>query len=448
MMSIAEQFADFTTGLRFEDLPPAVVKQTQLLLLDWLGSVLSGADEPCTLAALQVAEDFRGSAEATLLPDMSRNSCLMAALVNGVSSHALEMDDVHRKGIYHPGGPVFSALLPIAEKYGLPGARFITAAVAGYEIGIRSAEAVGQSHYQYWHTTGTCGTFGAAAAAARLLDLDKKQTVWALGSAGTQAAGLWEFLADSSMSKQLHPAKAAVDGITAAFLARRGFSGPKTIYEGEKGFFRATSTDSAPSLALSRLGKGGFKVSETSLKKHASCGHTHSAVDAMLEIVRDHQLSAGDIAEIKVEMYEQAIDLLGKVEPSSPFLAKFSIPFCLATAVLHGKVDLAAFSAPRLSDPVILALMQRISLHRSAELTKRFPDKFGCVVSVKTRSGEVFSRSVEDPLGTPENPLSQDEIIGKFGAMAAARLNGRSDALVERVLRLEKLDSMNELLSA
>jgi 2-methylcitrate dehydratase PrpD len=443
-VNIAERFSDFTVKLEFQQLPQAIVKTAKLFFLDWLGAAFRGAEETSTQMSLEAVLELKGSEESTVLADMSRNSCIMAALANGISSHAVEMDDVHRKGIYHPGGPVFSAILPLAERLNASGRRFIEAAVAGYEVGVRSAVAVGKSHYGYWHTTGTCGTFGAAAGAAKLLSLNQQQTAWALGSAGTQAAGLWEFLADSAMSKQLHPAKAAVNGLLSAFLARKGFTGATSIYEGDKGFFRATSTDFDPAAAMADLGNGRYKISECSIKKHASCGHTHSAVDAVLDLVIGHAIVPADIVRINVRLYKQAVDLLEKITPTTPFFAKFCFPFCIASAVIFHQVGLEAFTDERIHDPAILGMMDRVSLACDKELTPLFPEKFSAIVTIETSHGELLTTRVDDPKGTPENPMFEEEIIEKYRRMAAGFLpKGKTERILKRVLNIEDFQSMD-----
>jgi len=441
-VKIAEAFADFSVALKYQQLPQEVLEKAKIFFLDWIGSAINGAGEAPTKMALAVAKELKGEEESTALADMSRNSCLMAALVNGISSHVVEMDDGHRKGIYHPGAPVFSAMLPLAEKLNLSGKRFIEAVVVGYEIGVRSAVAVGRSHYRYWHTTGTCGTFGAAAGAAKLLSLDKSQTTWAIGNAGTQASGLWEFLTDNAMSKQLHPAKAAVNGILAAFLAQKGFTGPASIYEGEKGFFRATSTDFNLGAATAGLGEGRYAIEECSIKKHASCGHTHSAVDAVLALVTEHGILPDDVDHVDVRLYDQAMDLLEKVKPTTPFFAKFCLPFCIATAAVYRQVGLEAFTEERLGDPAVLRMMDRITLHRDSALTPLFPEKYCAVVSLRTKAGESLMSRVEDPKGTPENPMSPQEITEKYRAMTSRQLGAASETVLERVMRIENLPSM------
>lgn len=443
-MTIAEQFADFSVTLEYEQLPPQVIGETKVFFLDWLGAAFRGGGEEPTRIALEVLKDWGGGDESTVIADMSRNSCIAAALANGISSHAVEIDDVHREGMYHPGGPVFSAILPLAEKLEVTGKRFIEAAVVGYEIGIRSAVAAGKSHYRYWHTTGTCGTFGAAAGVAKLLSLDRKQTAWALGNAGTQASGLWEFLGENAMSKQFHPGKAAMNGILAATFARKGFTGATSIYEGEKGFFQATSENSNPVGAVEKIGSGVYKITETSIKKHASCGHTHSALDAVIDLVTSHSLGAEDISRIDVGLNSSAFDLLAKVKPTTPSLARFSIPFCVATAVIFNRVGLEAFAEERLRDREVLRIADSVFLHEDEELTVCFPDKMSAMVTIETKAGDILVAHVHDPKGTPENPLTFEEITDKFRQVTADHLRGTSETILQRVMALDECTSMND----
>jgi 2-methylcitrate dehydratase PrpD len=220
---LSEQLAAFIAGTDYDVLPAKTIDMCKLAVLDWLGSVAAGGREQPGRMAVAVARGQGGTRQATLVAARERTSCLNAALVNGICSHIVEMDDVHRASILHAGAAVIPAALSVAEMRHATGREFIAALVAGYEIAVRVGEAVTPSHYLYWHTTGTCGTFGAAAAAAKLLGLGQEELVWVLGNAGTQAAGLWEFLADGAMSKHLHAGKAAMNGVLAALLAQQGF---------------------------------------------------------------------------------------------------------------------------------------------------------------------------------------------------------------------------------
>ena len=422
MTTIQEQMAAFVFDTDHKALSAETLAMARLCVLDWLGSVYAGKGARPAVAMLLVAKSLGGNPEATLLPDGSRTSAYMAALVNAAASHVVEMDDLHKRSILHPAAPVIPAALAMAEREGASGSEFLSAVVVGYEVGIRVGEAMGSSHYRFWHTTGTCGTFGAAAAVAKILGLSKPEVAMALGSAGTQAAGLWEFLSDGAMSKQLHPAKAAADGLLAALLAEQGFTAATRIFEGEKGFCRAMAQEFDLSRLTQGLGAEPPRILSTSFKAHAACYHIHSAIDAVLEIRRKLSLKPSDIERVQIALYPAALDLLEKVEPGDPYAAKFNIPFCVATALVYGQVGLSAFTTDRLEDPKIQEIVPRISLVRDAELGKVYPDRWPAVAEITTRAGQSHAARIDYPKGDPKNPISQEELVAKFHNLATPAL--------------------------
>src|SRR5450759_516368 len=270
----SKTLASFAANLRFEDIPEPVLRRAEDLFLDWFGSALAGKGA----RAVETIESFArqmGPAPGTAEVLISRRGTtpLFAAMVNAAASHVAEQDDLHNGSVFHPGTVVFPPALAVAQALGRSGAEMLTAAVAGYEVGIRVGEFLGRSHYKVFHTTGTAGTVAAAAAVGRLLHLTPEQMLHAFGSAGTQAAGLWEFLRDAADSKQLHTAKAAANGLMSAYLAQEGFTGAKRILEGEQGMAAGMSHDADPARLTDRLGQR-WALAETSFKYHASCRHT------------------------------------------------------------------------------------------------------------------------------------------------------------------------------
>ena len=262
--SHSKTLADFAANLRFEDLPSLVVQRAEDLFLDWFGSALAGKGA----RPVEAIESFavamgRDDGMAEVLISRRRTSPYFAALVNAAASHFAEQDDVHNGSVFHPGTVVFPPVFAIAQTLGSSGRDLLTAAVAGYETGIRVGEFLGRSHYKVFHTTGTAGTIAAAAAAGNLLHLSPEQMLDAFGSAGTQAAGLWEFLRDAADSKQLHTAKAAADGLLSAYLAQHEFTGARRIFEGKQGMAAGMSTDADPA-KLSRQIRGRWALLETS----------------------------------------------------------------------------------------------------------------------------------------------------------------------------------------
>ena len=415
--TIAEQLATFTELLDAKALPEDVRRMARWCVLDWFGSALAGAKAKPTAILLDVARELGGRPEATLLPDGSKTSAPLAALVNAGASHVVEMDDVHRQAVFHPGATVIPAALAVAEREGASGADLLGAIVAGYEVGIRLGEAAGQRHYDYWHTTGTCGTFAAAAAAGKLLGLDSGRLAAALGSAGTAAAGLWEFLVDGAMSKQLHPAKAAHDGILSALLAERGFTAATRILEGEKGFLRAMAQGGDPARLTEGLGGGTFRILGTAFKASAACYHIHSSIDAALLLREKHRPDPKSIRSVTVRLYGAAHRLLEPVEPTTPYAAKFSVPYCVATALLHGGAGPDAFTDARLKEKAVQTLLGKVRLVHDPALDAAYPEQWPAIVELETAAGTDTIR-VDIPRGDPKNPMSEMDLLAKFNALA------------------------------
>jgi 2-methylcitrate dehydratase PrpD len=360
----------------------------------------------------------------------------------------VEMDDLHRESILHPATAIIPAVFALAEREKAGGADLLLAIAVGYEAAIRVAMGAGPSHYRFWHTTATCGTFGAAAGAARLLGLNEEQTISAYGSAGTQAAGLWEFLTDNAMSKQLHPGKAALNGLLSALLAQKGFTGARKILDGEKGFFRATSGEFDGAKCLVDLGKE-FYFERNSIKYHASCGHTHSAIDAVLQATRGMTLEPEAIETVRVSVYQGALDLLANVEPTTPYFAKFNLPFCVASALRFGHAHLADFSAERIRNPEMIRMMTKIRIQSDLGLTAMYPRKWPARVEILKRSGERLIGASEYPKGDPENPLSESEVVGKFKSLTRGLIaDDWADMLCERALSLERTPDVSTLLTS
>jgi 2-methylcitrate dehydratase PrpD len=307
---------------------------------------------------------------------------------------------------------VFPPAIATAQALGRSGRDLLAAAVAGYEAGIRIGEFLGRTHYTIFHTTGTAGTLAAAVATGRLLGLDPAQMLHALGSAGTQAAGLWEFLRDGADSKQLHTAKAAADGMMAAWLARDGFTGASRILEGPQGMAAGMSRDADPARLTDGLGTR-WALLETSFKYHASCRHTHPAADALLALVTEHDLHIEDIEDVVAHVHQGAIDVLGPVvDPVSVHQSKFCMGVVLGLIARHRRAGLPEFDAA-LSDPAIADFRQRVSMRLDPEIDAAYPRRWIGKVTVRTRDGRTLESRVDTPKGDPDNTLSRAEIEDK-----------------------------------
>lgn len=351
----------------------------------------------------------------------------------GGLAHILEMDDLHRESVTHPGSVVVPAAWAIAERDGLGGRAFLAAVLAGYEACCRVGMAVGRAHYRVWHNTSTCGPFGAAMAAGRLLDLSEDQMVWALGNAGTQSSGLWEFLATGAMSKHLHTARAAESGVLAALLAKEGFTGPEAILEGEKGFFAGLCPDPIPS-AVTAAPDRPWALTATSIKPWPCCRHTHPAIDAALAL--HEQLAGAPVASVAVATYQAALDVCDRPDPSEPYGARFSLQHCVAAALTDGAVTPASFDGPARAR--LAATRATVTVARSPDIDAAYPDAWGADVSVLAADGRTLQAVRHDALGDPGNPLPAEAVAAKARSLL---IDGcmeppASDALIAAILAL------------
>jgi 2-methylcitrate dehydratase PrpD len=441
--------AAFAARLRFDDIPKTVIDRAVDFFVDWVGSALSGRGQRAIVALESFAEAMGppdGSSE--ILVSRRMTSPLFAAMVNAASSHISEQDDVHNSSVFHPAAVVFPTALAIAQQRGSSGSDFITAAVAGYEVGIRIGEFLGRSHYRVFHTTGTAGTIAAAVTAGSLLGLDETAMLHAIGSAGTQAAGLWEFLRDAADSKQLHTAKAASDGLTAALLARDGFTGAKRILEGEQGIAAGMSDDADPGKLTDRLGTR-WALLETSFKFHASCRHTHPAADALLEIVETNDLRSDQIDRVVAHVHQAAIDVLGPVtNPTTAHQAKFSMPATLGLIAVHRRAGMAEFDGYA-SDGPARSFLDRVTMELDPEVDAAYPNRWIGKVSVTTKDRRILHGQVDEPKGDPGNTLGREEIDAKVRRLA---LYGKAvgddelDPFMRRLWSIAGQDAVGRLL--
>jgi len=441
--------AAFAAGLRFDHLPAEVVDRCVDFFVDWVGSALSGAGRPAIVALQRYADAMGptiGSAE--ILTGRKTTSPLFAAMMNAASSHISEQDDVHNGSVFHPAAVVFPAALATAQHVGASGREFLAAAVAGYEVGIRIGEFLGRSHYRVFHTTGTAGVIAAAVAAGKLLGLDQAAMLDAIGSAGTQAAGLWEFLRDAADSKQLHTAKAAGDGLMAAFLAKEGFAGARRILEGAQGMAAGMSSDADPAKLTDRLGQR-WALMETSFKFHASCRHTHPAADALLSLIEANDLSPRDIQSITAHVHQGALDVLGPVkDPRTVHQAKFSMPATLGLIASHRRAGMTQFDGFA-DDALARSFLNRVDMRFDPEIDAAYPARWIGKVSVDTVDGRRLQSRVEEPRGDPGNTLSRPEIDAKARALAlygGAIEPEEADGLLEHLWSIAAVPAMGRLL--
>ena len=440
-MHSVERFAEFALAFRAQPIPAEVLHHAKRAVIDWYAALLPGAvTAPATLLEKALAEDLdRGGARLAL---GRKATVRTAALINATAAHTMEVDDIYRDAIYHPGAPTIAAALAVAEDSGANGEAFLRGVIVGYEISTRIGAAMGRAHYRYWHNTGTIGSFGAAAAAAAIYGLDAKRFAHALATVATFAAGLQQAFRMDSMSKPLHAGHAAEAGLLAALAAREGVTGSLDVLEGEAGFGRAMSDGPDWDQATTTLGTD-FHITRMTFKNHACCGHTFAAIDGALELQRALGVKAADIARVHVGTYRPALEVAGYEHPATPAEARFSLKYVVATALTHGSVRLAAFEPARLADPGTRALMQKIDLAVDAELDATFPGQRAARVAIETRDGRRGEHLQPTRKGDPDMPLSDSELEDKFLELATPILGAAAArALVARLWTLERSASV------
>jgi 2-methylcitrate dehydratase PrpD len=435
-MHVVERFADFAVAFRRKSLEGEVLHHAKRAVIDWYAAALPGAVvPPATLLEMSLKEEL-GHGKAKLLLGKQATT-RAAALINGTAAHAAEFDDIFRDGIYHPGAPTIAAALALGQSLELGGDDLLRAVVVGYEISTRIGAAMGRAHYKYWHNTGTIGSFGAAAACAELLKLNRIQFSHALATVATFAAGLQQAFRLDSMSKPLHAGRAAEAGLTAALAAREGVTGSLDILEGEAGFGRAMGDSPDWERALATLGSE-FHITRMTFKNHGCCGHTFAAIDGALELKKKMAVSVSDIEKISVGTYQAALDVAGYEAPRTPAEARFSLKYVVATALAEGSVRLNAFEPEKIASGKTKALMEKISVSLDPELDAGFPGKRAARVAITARGGRREEFLQPTRKGDPEMPLSDAELEQKYLELATPVLGERpAKDLLERLWRLE-----------
>ena len=443
------RLAQFCVDTRFEDLPAALVEQAKRHILDTFGAALAGAGSD---VARQAHEVFKGEAGSTLVWGTGqRVGAAQAAMLNGIAAHALELDDTG--GCDHSGAVVLPAVMAAlsmstlsVSEASIDGRELITAVVIGYEIGRRVLEACGSYSAHNgagWHSTATCGVFGAAAASARILGLDAQQTLSALGIAGSFSGGLWAFIHDGSQSKRLHSGRAAEGGLLAARFAQQGITGPTKLFDDVwGGFLRTLAADTAVPEALDAELGHVWKLARCSIKPYAACRGTHSAIDALGLLLDQLQVSAEQVEDVQVSLCGFLQDMCGGQDVSTLPAAQMSLRYALAARLLHGHCRLEAYDDEQRRHPRIAHWMSRIRLEVDPQLSEDGEP----VVSVRTVDGRQASLCVEVPLGAPGNPLSDGALEEKFFSLAGRVIPlQQAKELLEQLWRLEELESVRAL---
>jgi 2-methylcitrate dehydratase PrpD len=451
-MGITQELARYCSALKYNQLPGEVIDRVKYFFLDFIGVACRGSQEDSSRSMYRfVKETGRGPKKGVIVGTKERAPYLYAALANGTSSHAVEMDDVSNEASLHPGVVVFPASLATSEMVGSNGKSVIEAVVLGYEVMIRLGRALGpeNSYKRGFHPTGTCGTFGSSMAASKLIGLKEEGMVNAMGIAGSQAAGSMEYLAQGSWTKRFHAGWAALSGMMAAQLSQKGFRGPTSIIEGRDGFLHAYSNGSDASKVLEGIGVS-FEILRTSVKPHACCRYMQPPIDAVLKIVKENNLQPDRVEKVKLGLLRAGAYLIAdpiesKYSPQSIVDAQFSMPFGATVALLYRKAGLEEFSLAKIRSEEVRRVMKLVECVVDPELDRTFPKQWCATAEILTKDGKTYSTKVEYCKGDPENPLSWEEVIEKFHDLSHRLFTKqRRQKIVDQVRHLEKIKDLRK----
>jgi 2-methylcitrate dehydratase PrpD len=456
-MGITREVAHFVAGTRFRDIPGDVIRSAQGFILDALGVALAGQTEQGTRIVLDYARRFGGREEVPVFGTPHKLPLPLAALVNGVSAHAMDYDDTQlstsKEAVYglltHPTAPVLNAALAAGAREKISGAELLLAYIIGVEVECRIADAINPRHYQSgFHSTATIGGLGAAMAVGKILRLNEEALLRALGIAASMASGLRENF--GTMTKPLHAGRAAENGVTAALLAQVGHTAATNILEARRGFFSAMAGGFDASKIAGRFGKPYFMQNPgISIKPYPSGSLSHPAQDLILDLVKKHDLQADDIAKVEVGANSNVPNALIYPMPKTALEGKFSIPFCMAIAILERKAGIAQFVDKKVRERKVIELMKRVNLYVDDELEKLGYDQVRSKIRIELKNGKVIEGRADIARGHPQNPMSWAELSEKFHDCAALVLpRAKADSIIRFVSRLPEQRSLAPLLPA
>ena len=454
MTGITQRLADFAAGLNHEKLPKEVMERASLLIFDLTGIMVRARHDAESTPSLIRAVERLGmqNGSCRVLGDNRGYSPTAAALINGTLAHSLDFDDTHAAASLHSSAPILPAALAAAELTSASGRDLIAACVAGYEIQVRLSLALNPSdHYDRgFHPTATCGVFGAAAAAGKLLGLDAEGIVGAFGIALSQAAGSMQFLADGAWTKRSHVGQAAANGLLCATLASEGFKGPGEAFEGNWGFLKGYSPNPEPERAIEALGEK-WETLELAVKPYPSCRYSHAPLDGLIALRQAHQLSAEDIQAVEVGVSATGHKLIGapeelKTHPVSVVDGQFSMPFCAAVVLSQGNLAWDDYPT-QLKNPETLELCKKVRTLVDERAEEVFPREMSGSVSLKTRQGN-FETFIEVPKGEPGNFMTEDEFRNKFNGLCRPYMSdGRMGEFSDSLLGLEQASTAGSVFS-
>lgn len=431
------KLAQFIVHTDAGTIPQSAYENAKVAFMDWIAVTLAGRDDPLVHKLIAYADMMGGSGQATVIGYGVKKDASHAALINGAASHVLDYDDTLVSFLGHPSVTLFPALLSLSEWKGINGRDFLTAYLIGLQAGGTVGVCAGLDHYMAgWHATSTLGHLASAAGCSRLLKLDEQQTVYALGIGATQSSGLKRVF--GTMCKPFHAGRSSQSGLMAALLAKEGFTSAEDVIEGPQGFFQAMK-GSVNEDVLSLLGLG-WEVQNLSQKYHASCHATHSPMEASMALVKENRIELSEIARITIHSSQLAVDAAGKPEPGCGLEGKFSIPYCVANALLSGETGTRAFSDERVGCPEVKEFMRRIRVVNDPEIKA-----LESIVEIETGDGRRFEGFSDILQQMPPLEVKKERVRSKFCDLCEPVL-GQDKAvdLAQAVLGLENAGSMRE----
>jgi len=448
-----ERLCEFVEYLKYQDVPEEVIEGTKDRILDYLGCAFFGYEEKSSDIVSGFIKENGGKKGSTIIGN-GKTSMQYAALANGILGHSKELDDEHKGSLTHLGAVIIPAALAIGERKGVNGKDLITSIVIGYEVGARIGMAVCSDVLlaRGFHPTGVIGVFGSTAAASKILKLNKNSIMSAMGIAGSLASGLFEFMSDGSWTKRLHPGWAAHNGIIAALLAEKGFTGPHSVIEGSYGLANTFSNCLKKEKLFNRLGES-FEILKTSYKRHGCCSFIHPLIDAALEILNKKRFDVKAIKEVKCKIFSAALPIV--VEPwknrkkvSNTVDAQFNAFHSLALSVYKGEPLWKGYSLEDLNNTSVIELAKRIKIEREESFDKEYPKNFPAEVKITLTNGQVYIKKVSTNKGSPSWPMSREEIETKFKMLCSHKCpSSQRDEIMQKIRRLESLKKVEDLCS-
>lgn len=449
---LAEVLADFIVGRNFESLPPETIEKAKEFALDLIGCMIGSSKRPQLNILTEVLKAEGGNSRSSVVAHCFKTSMMNAALLNGTASHALDFDDDHREGTMHPSAAVFPAVLAMGENRGATGKEFLLSYILGLEVMIRIGESfLGKSYYQGFHPTGTCGVFGAAASCAKLMGLDIERTKYALGIAGSFAAGTQECTGEGAWQKPLQAGHPAMGGVLAASLAEKRFIGAGTVFDGPNGLIRAFSFKDQFDYGriTGTLGKK-WEMKDTSIKMYACCRFCGPVFDCALDLYRQGMRS-DNVKKVVAKVGDFSIKMLcnpveQKLKPVTHVDAQFSLPWAIATAICKNRGGIDEFGTEALKDAQVLAMAEKVAWEFDQAAEDMYPRAYPATLIAELNDGRILQAHVDFPKGDPENPATKMDIVSKFYSLTERYLDKeKREKIIDTMDHLDELENITDL---